>query len=103
VSNLVGQIAAADTIKLEWTYNNQDENNIEGFRLYRADVPPGTNFKRIVDEKVLLPGIREWDDNKDLPPACGKAYYLVVVYRDFNNNLQETDSSANSWFSVPCP
>jgi hypothetical protein len=101
-TNLTGQLVT-DAFKLEWEYNNQDENDIVGFRLYRADVPPGTSFKRVADEKQILPGARDWTDTKDLTEICGKAYYVVAVYLDFNGDLQETNASGNSWYSPPCP
>lgn len=99
--NISGEVIT-DTIEIEWEYYTQFENDIIGFRLYRADAPPGTNFKRVADEKVLLPGSRDWVDTKDLDQTCGKAYYLVAVYIDFENNLLETNASETSWYSLPC-
>ena len=52
---------------------------------------------------------RSWTD-ADLPTkangdpvTCGLAYYVVALYLDFEDKLQETDSSDTSWYDKPCP
>ncbi len=100
---LIGTEGMTNTIELEWQYNNEDENDIIGFRLYRDDDRPFDTYKRVADEKDLDAGTRDWDDTKDLNETCDKAYYVVAVYEDFTGQLFETDASANSWSSLPCP
>jgi len=91
-----------DTVDISWEYRTQDENKIIGFRIYRADVPPGSNFQRVADEDDLDQGSRQWSDAVGVGHTCGKAYYVVAVYEDFNGDVQETDASENSWYSPPC-
>lgn len=95
--NVQGEIIA-DTIVIEWDFEG-DENDIDGFRIYRAVLPEG--FERAVS--IMDPGAREWEDTEDMPPTCGRAYYVVAVYTDFNGDTQETSASANSWYSPSCP
>jgi hypothetical protein len=89
--------------KITWSYGQQDENKIVGFRVYRADVPPGDNFRRVADVGVLDAGSREWVDDLGSGNLCGKTYYVVAVYEDIYGVLQETDASSTSWSSQPCP
>ena len=94
-AGFIGTVVASDMIRLTWTYDNNEENKIIGFRVYRSDAPPHSTFRRIADEGDLDPGKEEYTDQKDFPPNCGKSYYVVAVYEDVNGNLQETDSTAN--------
>jgi hypothetical protein len=98
--NLRGNVTS-NTIELEWDYEG-NENAIVGFRVYRADMPPGTNFERVARESDLENFVREWEDTDFSGVPCGKAYYVVAVYLDYNGDKQETSSSANSWYSPSC-
>ena len=93
----------SDGIKIAWRYRQEDEIRIEGFRVYRADMPPGDNFRRVADETSLDTGKREWSDDLDSGNLCGKTYYVVAVYEDIYGVLHETDASSTSWSSPPCP
>jgi hypothetical protein len=90
-------------ISWSWTYN-RDKNDIIGFRVYRANVPGGS-FALVTgaDESLLLrkEGVSTFPDATS--PTCGKAYYVVAVYRDIQGQLQESPVSTNSWYSIPCP
>jgi hypothetical protein len=89
-------------IKLTWEYSLQNENKIVGFRIYRADLPPGTNFDRVVSQDVLTKDKRSWTDEID--PTCGRAYYAVAVYIDVvSGEERQTSASSNSWASKSCP
>ncbi|MCB9076092.1 MAG: hypothetical protein H6631_00710 [Anaerolineaceae bacterium] len=100
-TNIEGTTITTNSITIEWDYNRNEENKIIGFRLYRANDPPFNTFARIADEVDLPPGERMYVDTP-LNPTCGRAYYIVAVFEDVDGNRQETDASANSWFSPPC-
>jgi hypothetical protein len=91
---------AAGTNTIQWGYKSQDRAAIDGFRIYRANVPPGSDFVAVWT--LTDPNATTWTDN--VSPTCGKAYYVVAVYTDLVNNLEkETAASATSWYSQPCP
>jgi len=92
---------AAGTNRIEWNYDDQYRGVIIGFRIYRADVPPGDSFLPVgmVDD----PNATSWTDTA-LNETCGKAYYVVAVYIDpVRNEERETEASTTSWYSRPCP
>ncbi|HEY85490.1 MAG TPA: FHA domain-containing protein [Chloroflexi bacterium] len=99
--NLNGAVEGS-AIRLTWNYDAQQTNNIIGFRIYRADVPPG-NFTRVADENTLTNLTTQWTDTT-LTETCGKGYYIVAVYIDATTgDRKETDASRYSWYSDPCP
>ncbi len=99
--NLNGAVNG-NAIDLSWNYDAAQTNNIIGFRIYRANVPPG-NFSRVVDENTLGNLTTQWTDTT-LTETCGKGYYIVAVYIDaVTGNRKETDASRYSWYSDPCP
>ncbi len=97
-----GGVNAADgEITILWSYRTEDQDRISGFRIYRTDVPPGTNFVAVWT--AYEPGARQWTD-KDLDRTCGKAYYVATVYVDLISGAElETGSSSTSWYSPSCP
>jgi hypothetical protein len=100
-SNVDG-LQGSGAITITWVYATQDEDDIIGFRIYRADMPPGTNFTRVADEGDLNPGSEQWVDQ--VSPTCGKVYYVVALYFDIiSGENKETDASTTSWGSQPCP
>jgi hypothetical protein len=85
---------------IEWSYTDLDRALIVGFRIYRAEVPPGSDFVAVWTE--YDPSATAWTDEVD--PTCGKAYYVVAVYVDpITNEEKETEASSTSWYSQPCP
>ena len=101
--NVVGtENAGAGTNKIQWSYRPQDRSRIDGFRIYRADVPPGNNFVAVWT--VYDPNASEWTDAPGPGLTCDKAYYVVAVYTDAVTSVErETAASLTSWFSQPCP
>ena len=92
--------AAGGTNKIVWSYSQDDRNRIDGFRIYRADVPPGTSF--VVISPVIDAQASEWFDQ--VSPTCGKGYYVVAVYTDpVSGEERETAASLTSWYSRSCP
>jgi hypothetical protein len=98
-NGLSGYISEGNTV-VTWLYSATEQPNIVGFRVYRADAPPGTDFTVIADESVLPATARLYEDPG---VVCDYAYYLVAVYYDprTNRNL-ETDPSDTSYYSPPC-
>ncbi|MGD8489459.1 MAG: hypothetical protein PVI68_10625, partial [Anaerolineae bacterium] len=91
---------AQDKNEVFWSYSSADKDRIEGFRIYRADVPPGTNF---AEAGTVSSGENKWVD-ENLTPTCGKAYYVVAFYTDpLTGDPRETQASDTSWYSQPCP
>jgi hypothetical protein len=92
--------SAGGTNRIIWNYSQDDRDQIDGFRIYRADVPPGTDFA--VVSPVIDPTVSEWSDQ--VSPTCGKGYYVVAVYTDpVSGAEQETAASQTSWYSRSCP
>jgi pSer/pThr/pTyr-binding forkhead associated (FHA) protein len=92
--------SAAGTNTIQWGYKSQDRASIDGFRVYRANVPPGSDFVAVWT--LTDPNATTWTDH--VSPTCGKAYYVVAVYTDLVNNVEkETAASVTSWYSQPCP
>jgi hypothetical protein len=91
-----------NTISWLWT-EDPTRDTIIGFRVYRASVPGGS-FS-------VAPGATESTLTKDSPrqfvdsvsPTCGRAYYVVAVYKDVFGTSLESPASLNSWYSTPCP
>lgn len=89
-------IAAPQPWIITWDYDPNSLADIEGFRFYRATLP-NLSF-------VALPDVGTSPlQYQDPGGTCGMAYYIVALYRDVNNDLQETAASSNSWYSPPCP
>jgi hypothetical protein len=89
----------ADGNLIRWAYAVGSEDVIIGFRVYRADVAAGGNFQPVQD---IAPRIHDWLD--PISPTCGKAYYIVAVYRDpITSEERETAASSTSWYSQACP
>lgn len=94
--------AGAGTNKVSWSYRPQDRTRIDGFRIYRADVPPGNSFVAVWS--LYDPNATEWTDTLAPNQTCGKAYYVVAIYTDvISSEERETAASSTSWFSTPCP
>jgi hypothetical protein len=92
--------AAGKKNTIKWSYTDLDRALITGFRIYRAEVPPGNDFVAVWTE--YDPNAGEWTDEVD--PTCGKAYYVVAVYVDpVTDEEKETEASSTSWYSQPCP
>ncbi len=88
----------ANDITLTWEH--AAENEIIGFRIYRA-LSAGGPFTRVADESQLPSGARLWIDANALP-GC-RAYYVTAVYTDpISGSRLETSPSANSWFGPGC-
>jgi len=88
-----------DGNEIRWAYSTAFEDYINGFRIYRADLTVGGGFQPVQD---VAPGIHSWLD--PISPTCGQAYYVVAVYSDpITGEERETDASATSWYSEPCP
>jgi hypothetical protein len=86
--------------KIEWSYRDLERALIDGFRIYRAEVPPGNDFVAVWTE--YNPNATEWTDQVE--KTCGKAYYVVAVYTDLTTGEEkETEASSTSWYSQPCP
>lgn len=98
--NVNGTVVAADSIQITWSYKAQDEDRIDGFRVYRADVKTGGGFKRVGDDIDVF--ARDWTDG-GLDRTCELAYYVVAVYTDPLIGELETPASTNSWYSPSCP
>jgi hypothetical protein len=91
--------AAAETNTIKWSYKPDDRDSIIGFRIYRADVPPGSDFVAVWPE--YSKDAQEWTDS--VSPTCGRAYYVVAIYMDLVNNVEkETTASGTSWNSKTC-
>lgn len=87
------------SVTLTWQYDN--ENDIIGFRVYRAPAVSGP-FTRIADESQLANSARQYIDSTT-PAGCA-GYYVTAVYLDpSSGNKQETSASQNSWFKPSCP
>ncbi len=100
-SQFTGQNSANPPLKLSWSYPAGSQNDIIGFRLYRAKAPAA--FTRIADENSGMgPTLRQWDDGT-VGTTCGWSYYIVAIYKDLYGVSTETAPSANSWYSKVCP
>ena len=94
----VNGILSGSNIILTWEHSA--ENEIIGFRVYRA-TSAGGPFLRVADETQLGNGSRQWVDVGPLPTCT--AYYVTAVYIDpLSGDKMETGASANSWFSPGC-
>jgi len=87
-------------ITWNWTFDPA-KSDATGFRVYRADVPPGTNYTQVAE--IFDRNARDWTDDNPGPTTCGKAYYVVALYLDINGVTQESAVSTNTWFSTPLP
>lgn len=103
-NSFIGQenLNGAPVITLTWKYPGAAQDDITGFRIYRADLSDPDNFSRIADEGDLEPTANQFVDTT-ASPACGKVYYVVAVFLNLDNEPEETDSSTTSWISIPCP
>ena len=98
-------------IKLVWFYDRAFITQIDGFRVYRADVSSAGD-KVFQPVAVLYPEDTwpnqskfDWTDSlEDLSGrACGNAYYVTAFYWDVvENEEKETDASTTSYYSTPC-
>jgi hypothetical protein len=91
---------------LTWSYNQPpDTIQIDGFRVYGTRVVDN-DFQPLplpTDPDPLDPATVEFHDAAG---GCGWAYYVVAVYQAIENDRwveRETDASASSWYSDPCP
>jgi hypothetical protein len=100
---VVGQedpISGTNTIN--WSYPNQARAKIDGFRIYRAQMPPGTDFVPVF--ALYDPNAFQWQDKLKPGETCGKAYFIVAIYTDLiTGDEEETAASDTSWYSAPCP
>ena len=98
-TNVNGSQPTGTDIILTWDYSA--ENDIVGFRVYRATATSGP-FSRVADESQLSNSARQYVDRAPLPACTG--YYVTAVYIDPpSGNKMETPASTNSWFSAGCP
>lgn len=88
------------TNTISWSYRFADRPKIVGFRIYRADFPPGSMFEPV--QTLYDQNASSW---VDMPTeTCGKAYYVVALYVDYVTDEEvETQASTTSWYSQPCP
>ena len=92
--------AAGGTNAITWSYRFADRSKIVGFRIYRADFPPGSAFEPV--QTLYDINANNWVDS--LAQTCGKAYYVVALYVDYVTDEEvETQASTTSWYSQPCP
>lgn len=92
-SSVNGSMSGLDNT-ITWSWSGSQD--ILGFRVYRADVPPGNNFTPVADVGT---GARDWTDGGG--GSC-KIYYVVTLYEDINLAPVETGPSGTSWSST-CP
>lgn len=82
-----------------WHYQNEYRDDITGFRIYRADVAQDPGYLPITT--IYDPYATEWLDTPD--QTCGKNYYVVALYIDpITDEEEETEASANSWYTSSC-
>lgn len=99
-TDLTGVYAPPDANLLEWDYPIDREQDILGYRIYRAPVTDAGSFERVAE--IDDPTVKEWEDIVE-PVACGQVYYVVAIYLNVvNNRIQETEVSPTSWASPPC-
>ncbi len=90
----VGGTTAGTDNTITWDWNGSED--ILGFRVYRADVPPGNNFSAVYTAGSATPF--QWTDTG---ADCNRIYYVVTLYSDVNLNPIETGPSLASWASCP--
>jgi hypothetical protein len=103
---------AGNTITITWDYDQAsfDKVYFTGFRIYSADVSPGSTDTSFYEVGMVLKGV------DPIPPyvyvhaiaapgsAYGRAYYVTAVYQDVLQGVEkETGASRNSWYSQPTP
>jgi hypothetical protein len=97
-------------IILSWYYDKAFATEIDGFRIYRADVSPGGDglFEPVDELQREDTWARktkyQWTDQlKAGDPTCGRAYYVTAFYMDVvANEEKETNSSTTSYYTAPC-
>lgn len=101
-----GEMGATTGITLTWSYSQPPETiQIDGFRVYGTRVV-NNDFLPLplpTDPDPLDPTTLEYYDSAG---GCGWAYYVVAVFQAIENDRwveRETDASASSWYSDPCP
>lgn len=94
--NLTGSVDGSGQNQLSWSYTAQDQQRISGFRIYRANVSD-MNFAAVAETAPLLTTFTD-----AIQPACGRVYFVVATYKDFRQNILETEPSPTSWFSASC-
>ena len=105
------QVDGKPAIVLTWYYDRAFVQEIDGFRVYRADV--SSTGDGVFQPVTVLFGEDTWanrskfdwvDTLDDLGGRiCGNAYYLTAFYWDVvSNRERETDSSTTSYYSSPC-
>jgi hypothetical protein len=112
--NLSGQTTADPAIVLTWYYDRGSILEIDGFRIYRADVSPTGDG--VFEPVASLDREDDWqnrskfswtDELQDVDPkgrTCGLAYYVVAFYWDVvENREKQTDASTTSYYSPLCP
>lgn len=98
--NVDGPIGPSNPLTVTWNYDDDFRPYILGFRVYRAPPPhaPG-DFVVVADYGDLNRDATYWVDES---PLCDQAYYVTAVYRDQYGAIQETDPSAERYFSWSC-
>ncbi len=92
----------AGTNTVAWSYPVQERSRVDYFRIYRTDVPPGTDFEPVWPTEDNTP--KPFVDNLGPGKTCGKAYYVIAVYTDLVTGAErETAASSTSWYSTSCP
>ncbi len=78
---------------LTWSAPAQNSANVVNYKVYRAEMPPGTSFSEVVTLSALT--------TTDTPPDCSKNYIynVVALYEDIDGNEQETAAGSPSWSS----
>lgn len=96
-TNVEGEVDGSDVIL---TWEHSAENDITGFRIYRA-TSPNSAPSRVADESDLGNSARQWVDEGPLPTCT--VYVVTAVYIDpQSGDKEETPASSNSWFSPGC-
>ena len=97
VTGVMTQTTGPATVS--WDYPSAQLYRIDSFKIYRAPVP-STSFTAIAQNisKTTLPF-----QYVDSTGACNMEYAVVAVYTDTDGVTKETNISANSWYTPPCP
>ncbi len=105
-TNFQGQQDQPDPGKntLSWDYDITKQDEIAGFRVYRADLTAAdTGFKPWKTLGVSDPPEFTYSVVDTPTTTCGKGYYVVTLYIDLiTGDIKETDSATSSWYSSPC-
>ncbi|MBN1177983.1 MAG: FHA domain-containing protein [Anaerolineae bacterium] len=97
-----GALTASNTLSVTWKYTPPENvYAITGFVVWRAP-DPYTLFTPVAEttDTACDPQCG-WEDT--VTPNCGYAYYITAIYLDRYGDRQETEPSAERFYSGPCP